>query len=268
MTLFKEKYGPVALVAGASEGLGAAWSKALAARGLDLVIIGRRAERLHTIAQELTNQFKVNVWPVSCDLGLPGATEQILQAIGDKPINCLVYNAASSYIGPFMDESSAMHNRIITSNITTPLNLVYRLAANMLQQRRGAVIFMASLAGFQGSGFLTTYASTKAFTRIFAESLWYEWKSKGVDVIACCAGATATPNYIQTKPGKISPLAPKPQQPEKVVEECLNRLGKTPSFISGTGNKVASFFMQHIFSRKKAITIMGDTTKKMYSIKG
>ncbi len=268
MTSFKEKYGPIALVAGASEGLGAAWSRALAARGLDLVIIGRRIEPLRAIAEGLINQYKVNVWPISCDLGLPDATGSVLQAIGDKPINCLVYNAAASYIGPFMDESSAMHDRIITANISTPLNLVYRLAANMLQQQRGAIIFMASLAGFQGSGFLATYSATKAFTRVFAESLWYEWKPKGVDVIACCAGATATPNYIQTNPGKISALAPKPQQPEKVVEECLNRLGKTPSFISGSGNKVASFFMQHIFSRKKAITIMGDTTKKMYSIKG
>jgi hypothetical protein len=137
----------------------------------------------------------------------------------------------------------------------------------MVERRKGGVVVMTSIAGFQGSGYLSTYAATKAFNRVLAEGLWYEWRPFGVDVIACCAGATATPNYINTKPGKASPLEPKPQQPEQVVEECLRRIGTTPSFISGTGNKLVSFLMQHIFSRKKAIETMGDGMKKMYSIK-
>jgi short-subunit dehydrogenase len=125
---------------------------------------------------------------------------------------------------------------------------------------------MSSLAGFQGSGYLSAYAASKAFNRILAESLWYEWKSKGVDVIACCAGATGTPNYFNTNPKPIGLLAPKVQRPEDVVEECLRKIGRTPSFVSGRSNKFASFLMRHIFSGKMAINIMGDTTKKMYGI--
>jgi hypothetical protein len=125
---------------------------------------------------------------------------------------------------------------------------------------------MSSLAGFRGSGFLATCAASKAFIRVLAESLWYEWKSKGVDVIACCAGATATPNYIRSMPGKTSFAAPQPQKPEAVVKECMRKLGKVPSFTSGSGNKLAAFLMQHIFSRKKAINIMGNSTRKMYRI--
>jgi short-subunit dehydrogenase len=124
---------------------------------------------------------------------------------------------------------------------------------------------MASLAGFQGSGFLSMYAATKAFNRVLAESLWYEWKEGGVDVIACCAGATSTLNFIETQPEKTSFLAPRVQKPREVAEECLERIGKQPSFIAGRGNRIASFFMQKIFSRQTAITIMGDTTRKMYS---
>ena len=127
---------------------------------------------------------------------------------------------------------------------------------------------MASIAGFQGSGYLSTYAATKAFNRVLAEGLWYEWKQKGVDVIACCAGATATPNYVNTNPGKASSLEPKPQLPEQVVEECLSKIGKVPSFISGTGNKLVTFLMQHIFSRKQAINMISDGMVKMYGIKG
>ncbi|HTS44317.1 MAG TPA: hypothetical protein VMH01_07960 [Puia sp.] len=88
-----------------------------------------------------------------------------------------------------------------------------------------------------------------------------------MDVIACCAGATTTPNYLRSALVKISFTAPRPQPREAVVKECLRKLGKTPSFISGRGNRLASFFMQYIFSRKKAINIMGSTTRKMYRIR-
>ena len=125
---------------------------------------------------------------------------------------------------------------------------------------------MASLAGFQGTPFIATYAATKAFNQILAESLWYEWKNRGIDVIACCAGATSSPNFLNTNPGKQNFFAPKVQTPEAVVAECFKRLGTTPSFITGRANKIASFFMQRMLPRKKAVTIMGDTTKKMYRL--
>ena len=101
---------------------------------------------------------------------------------------------------------------------------------------------------------------------VLAESLWYEWKDKGVDVMACCAGATATPNFIETKPEKTSFFAPKVQSPEAVVAECMQQLGKKPSLITGRGNKWASFIMQKLLPRKMAVNIMGDTTRKMYRL--
>jgi len=101
---------------------------------------------------------------------------------------------------------------------------------------------------------------------VLAESLWYEWKTLGVDVMACCAGATETPNFITSKPEKASLFAPKVQSPGQVASECLRKIGKQPSFISGRGNKLASFIMQKLLPRKLTITIMGDNTKKMYRI--
>jgi short-subunit dehydrogenase len=136
----------------------------------------------------------------------------------------------------------------------------------MLKKEKGAVIIMASLAGFQGSGFLAAYAASKAFNRVLAESLWYEWKDKGIDVIACCAGATSTPNYIKSNPEKTGFFAPRVQTPEEVVEECFKKLGKTPSFVSGFGNKIASFIMQRLMPRKMAVKIMSDTTRKIYRL--
>ena len=263
----KERYGPVALVAGASEGLGAAFAHALARQGLNLVIVARRKKNLETLAKVISSHYSVDVWPVYCDLKAPDATGQIRDVIGDMKINFLVYNAALSYIGPYLDNPVSEHIHIAEVNMLTPLKMLHHFGSRMMDEKRGGIVLMSSLAGNQGSGFLSTYAATKAFNRILAESLWYEWKARGVDVIGCCAGATLTPNYILSKPKKISRFAPKPQLPEEVVDECLLKIGKTPSFISGRANKIASFLMNQIFSLKRSINIMGDTTRKMYGIR-
>ncbi len=265
---FKEKYGNTALVAGASEGMGAAWADALAARGLDLVLIARRKEPLEATARQITKQYGVKVLPVTCDLADADATQQIIKAIGDMPIDFLVYNAALSYIGPYLATGLQTHENIAKVNMLTPMAMLHYFGGKMAERGKGGIVIMSSIAGFQGSGYLSTYAATKAFNRVLAEGLWYEWRPKGVDVIACCAGATATPNYVNTNPGKASPLEPKPQLPEQVVEECLQKIGTIPSFISGTGNKLVTFLMQHIFSRKKAVEMMGDGMRKMYGVKG
>ncbi|MDB5134380.1 MAG: hypothetical protein JWP37_983 [Mucilaginibacter sp.] len=264
---FKEKYGNTALVAGASEGMGAAYAQALAARGLDLVLIARRKEPLEAMAHKITEQFGVKVLHINCDLAAPDAMQQLIHAIGDRSIDFMVYNAAASYIGPYLATGLPTHMHIARVNMLTPLAMLHYFGGKMAERRKGGIVLMASIAGFQGSGYLSTYAATKAFNQVLAEGLWYEWKSKGVDVIACCAGATSTPNYIKTNPGKASSLEPKPQQPAQVVEECLRKIGTTPSFISGTGNKLVSFLMRHVFSRKKAVSMMGDSMRKMYGMR-
>jgi len=265
MTL-KEKYGNLALIAGASEGIGAAMSHYLASEGIDLVLVARRKEPLELFANLLSQKYKINTYCIVCDLTDSNATLTIKEALQGKEINLLVYNAALSYIGPFESNSMLQQQQIAYANMITPMNMLKIFGEPMLHKNKGAVIIMASLAGFQGSGFLAAYGATKAFNRVLAESIWYEWKSKGVDVIACCAGATSTPNFIKTKPEKANFFAPKVQSPEEVVDECFKKLGKQPSFISGTGNKIASFIMQRLLPRKMAITIMGDTTRKMYRL--
>jgi hypothetical protein len=262
----KEKYGKVALVAGASEGIGAAYAEHLAAAGMDLILVARRKEPLEQQAALLKAKYNIQADYICCDLAAVDAAQQLQQALNGKEVNVLVYNAALSYIGAFEQNNIEHHNQMAQANMVTPMNLVQIFGTAMLAKSKGAVILMASLAGFQGSGYLSVYAATKAFDRVLAESLWYEWKDKGVDVIACCAGATATPNFINTKPEKTSFFAPRVQSPEEVVKECFEQLGKQPSFVTGSANKLASFIMQKLMPRKMAINIMGDTTRKMYRL--
>jgi len=265
MTL-RQKYGNTALVAGASEGIGAAFATQLAKEGMDLVLIARRPEPLQLLADSLSDKFKVQIQCVSCDLSDINAVNHIEEALNGREINLMVYNAALSYIGPFIKNSSENHSLAARVNMITPLKLVHFFGEKMLAKGKGAIVLMTSLAGFQGSGFLTMYAATKAFNRILGESLWYEWKNSGVDIIACCAGATSTPGYINTQPEKTGIFTPRVLEPSEVAKECLKKLGKQPSFITGKSNRIASFIMQKIMPRKMAINIMGDTTRKMYRL--
>jgi short-subunit dehydrogenase len=265
MTL-KEKYGSLAFIAGASEGIGAAYARHLAAAGINLILLARRKEPLEKFAAELTDLYGIETICIQEDLADTNAADRITEQIKSYEINLFIYNAGNSYIGKFEEQSWQVHREIAVTNMITPLQLVHSIAPEMLKRGKGAIILMASLAGFQGTPFIATYAATKAFDQILAEGLWYEWKTRGIDVIACCAGATSSPNFLNTNPGKQHFLAPKVQTPEEVVTECFKRLGTTPSFITGRSNKIASFFMQRILSRKKSVTTMGETTKKMYRV--
>jgi hypothetical protein len=262
----KAKYGETALIAGASEGIGAAFAEGLAAQGFSLVLVARRMEPLQMLAGKLADTYKVSARCVACDLSDEGAAEQVIDALEGEVPGIFIYNAALSHIGSFIEHPLEGHCRAARVNMTTPMELIHRLGAMMLDRGRGAVILMSSMAGLQGSGYLATYAASKAFSRVLAESLWYEWKEKGVDIMACCAGATATPGYLNSGPAKAGIFAPAVMKPEEVVNECFIRLGRQPSFVSGRGNRLASFIMQRVLSRKKAVEIMGSNTRKMYGV--
>lgn len=262
----KQKYGTKALIAGASEGIGEAFARRLASEGIDLFLVARRREGLEKLAAELIRDFGVRVQCIPCDLSERDAIQQIKTVIQNHEIDILVCNAALSYIGPFEDSSKENNTKMAHTNMISPMDLTNEFGLPMLKRGRGAIVLLSSLAGMQGSGFLTVYSATKAFNRIFAESLWYEWKDRGVDVIACCAGATATPGYLNTNPAKTTLIGPEVQSPDAVVRECFDALGSKPSVTTGFGNRLASFFMHRIFPRKMAIQIISSTTKKMYRL--
>lgn len=264
--ILRERYGKTALVAGASEGIGAAFSRKLASEGFNLVLVARRVDPLVDLAEEIKTKYNVEVQTVSCDLSKIDAAQTLMDAVQNWEIDFFVYNAALSYIGAFEQNNPQHHQQIAITNMLSPLALVQSLGTKMVARKRGAVILMGSLAGLQGAGNLSTYSATKAFNVILGEGLWYEWKDIGVDVISCIAGATSSPNFVKTKPKKAGLIEPKVQTPEQVVKECFAQLGKQPRVITGRANRIASFFMHRLLPRKLAIKIMGDTTKKMYEL--
>ena len=255
-TQFKEKYGQYALVAGGSDGLGSAFAEAIARRGLNLVLIARQEDRLKAAAARLKEIYEIDVISIAADMADYENVKKLISTL-KVSIGLLVYNAAFAPIGLF-ENTSEDHLALSTAvNVKAPLLLTKLLSASMIQQKRGGIVLMSSLAGAQGSPNLAAYAATKSFNAILAEGLWKELKPHGIDVLACCAGAILTPGYQQaekTKPA-LGTL-----EANEVAEQTLNALGRGPIIIPGVINKIGRFILTRLLSRKAAIDIMSKNT--------
>jgi short-subunit dehydrogenase len=253
---FKEKYGPYALVAGGSDGLGFAFAEAAARRGLNLVLIARQAERLQAAAERLKAAYRVDVIAIAADMA---DYEHVAAQIRALPVSIglLIYNAAYAPIGLFEHAGEEQLSLAVDVNVKAPLLLTRLLTEPMIAQKRGGIVLMSSLAGGQGSPNIATYAATKSFNAILAEGLWKELKPHGIDVVACCAGAILTPGYRKAE--KTKP-APGTLEASEVAEQALNALGKGPIVIPGGVNKIGRFVLSRILSRKAAIEIMSKNT--------
>jgi len=253
---FWKKYGPYALVAGSSKGLGAAYAEALARRGLNLILLAREKKPLDELAEKLKEKYSIDIKPIPADLADFEKTKKMIDDL-KTPVNLLVYNAAFAPIGLFENTSEEHLSYAASVNVRTPLLLVKHLSASMIKDKRGGIILMSSLAGAQGSPKLAAYAATKSFNAVLAEGLWKELKPHGISVTGCCAGAILTPGYQQAEKTKPAPGA---MTAEDVAEQTIKALGKNPIFIPGGLNKFARFILTRLLSRKAAIEIMSKNT--------
>ena len=249
---FLERYGKVAIVAGASEGLGAAFAEAVARRGLDLVLIARRADLLSELAVRLRAEHNVAVTTIATDLAKPTFVEQLQAATRDLEVGLAIYNAAKSMTGPLLDSSLEDALSVVDVNVAGPIRFVHATVPAMRARRRGGLVLMSSLAGFQGGPQLAAYAASKAFNVVLGESLWGELLGEGVDVLTSCAGAIRTPNYAKASAAE----APGMLDASVVAELTLDALGHGPIFVPGAVNKLALFFLRRVMSTRGAVATM------------
>ncbi|CAN5420130.1 SDR family NAD(P)-dependent oxidoreductase [soil metagenome] len=255
-TRFKETYGPYAVVAGGSYGLGAAFAEAIARRGMNVVLLARHEDRLNATAARLKETYDVDVVAVAADMA---DYESVKERLGnlEVAIGLLVYDAAYAPIGRFEDVTEDQLARAAAVNVRAPLLLAKLLSAPMIKRGHGGIVLMSSLAGSQGSPNIAAYAATKAFNTILAEGLWSELKPRGVDVLACTAGAILTPGYRHAESAKPAPGA---LEADEVAERTLNALGKGPLVVPGATNKVGRFVLTRLLSRRAAIAVMSKNT--------
>ncbi len=262
---FRTRYGPWAVIAGASEGLGAAFGRSTAARSCNLVVAARREEPLKALASELRANYGVEVRPLPLDCSEPGAIEQIDEATRNLDVGLLIYNAAFSNIGLFLEREKADHERLIRTNCLGPARFAHYFGRRMRSRERSGIILMSSMSGFQGSPWVAHYAASKAYNMVLAQGLWYELRQDGIDVVASCPGPTDTPGWRDNLGGKAVKSFPPVADPEKVAEETLNGLGKKVIVIPGGINKVASFLMRKLMPLRTAIRTIAKSTGGMYA---
>ena len=163
MTAWPERFGPWALVTGASDGIGRAIAQDLARRGLSLVLVARRRERLEALADELRREFRVAVRVHPADLGERAAVARLLDEVGDLEIGLLASCAGFGSSGPFLATDPAAELDMVEVNCTASLHLARVLGATMAGRGRGGILLMGSIVAFQGVPHAATYAATKAF---------------------------------------------------------------------------------------------------------
>jgi uncharacterized protein len=260
---FSDRYGRWAVVAGGSEGLGEAFARALAARGMDLVLVARRPPPLEDLAGALRRERGVEVRTLPLDLATAGGAAALLAETEALDVGLLVCSAALSPIAPFLDLAPDALERMLDLNCRSVTVLAHAFGRRLAARGRGGIVVLSSLAGLQGSALVAHYAATKAYGRVLAEGLWAELRPRGVDVVACCVGPVRTPTFERTRPAPPR-LLPLVLEPEPVVAAALAALGRRPVVIAGWLNRLAAFLTQRVLSRRAAVRWVSAGTRALY----
>jgi uncharacterized protein len=184
----------IALVTGASSGIGEALSTRLAANGHPLVLVARDRGRLARVAHELEQAHHAEVEVLAADLRVPDqlATVEARVAAGERPVEILINNAGHGSRGPFGELDLAAESGQIALNVTAVVRLTHAALAAMVPRRTGAILNVSSAAGFQPAPRNAVYAATKAFVTSFTEAIHEEVVGQGVKVSCLCPGFTKT----------------------------------------------------------------------------
>jgi short-subunit dehydrogenase len=200
----KARYGGWALVAGASEGLGAAFARESAHLGFDVVLLARRAGALEETAASIRSEYGVATRCIVADLAQDDIVDVVAAQTADLDVGVVIYNAAAELYGPFLTLDAASHRTNLAVNCFTPTVLAEHFGARMRDRGRGAIAIVSSLAALQGVRYLITYGASKAYELILAEGLWDELGDHGVDVLAYVVGATASATWHGAAEGALT----------------------------------------------------------------
>jgi short-subunit dehydrogenase len=255
---FADRYGPWALVAGASDGVGAAFAEALAERGVNVVLLARREEVLSHVAADIEQRTGVQTRVLTVDLTSDTASASVFDATRDIEIGTLVYCAgADPDFKPFLAQPVANAEAMLRRNCLMPMQLSHHFAQAMVARGRGAIVILGSGAGFAGGPNMVAYSATKAFDMVFAEALWTELHDKGIDVLGLILSKTDTPalRRLEHGRGRLASVDDRPEDTasvEDVITEAFDNLTNGPTWIVGENMRAAAQMMGSV-SRNDAV---------------
>jgi short-subunit dehydrogenase len=230
---FAKRYGPWAIVAGASEGVGRELARSIAANGVNTILIARREGPLAELAEQIRAETGAECVPASIDLATPQAFDRILATVGSREVGLYVSNAGADPNGShFLDRKIEAWVELVDCNVRTMLRCCHHFGALMRERRRGGLLLVGSGAGLGGGPFMATYSGVKAFERCFGESLWAELRPFGVDVLCLVLGMTDTPALRRLLADKGQPLPSRLASAARVAQVGLARLPLGPVYDS------------------------------------
>ncbi|PTU32491.1 SDR family NAD(P)-dependent oxidoreductase [Stenotrophobium rhamnosiphilum] len=265
---FAEQYGPWAIVAGASDGVGRAFAETLASRGLNVVLLARRRETLNDVSSSIERQYKVQTRVIAMDLATTDAAARLMAEVNDLEIGFFVYCAgADSNFKPFLSSPLEVAESMLHRNCNVLMQLSHHLCGPMATRGRGATVILGSGAGFSGTQNMVAYAATKAFDMVFAEALWCELKPKGVNVLGLILGETDTPSLRKLRYERgLSKSTDEPvkgaETPQYVVDDALAHLEKGPIRLANKMMRVGLRFL-YPFSRNFVVGLMAKASEKI-----
>ena len=224
MTDFADRYGPWAVVAGASEGVGSCVARELGERGVNVLLVARRQAALDEVAATVRTQTRTAV----LDLSALGAHEALAGVTDGIDVGLLVYNAgADPNASRFLDQPLATWQELVQRNVNTVLGACHHFGSRLVQRGNGGIVLVTSGAAWAGGDYLAAYGGSKAFDLVFGEALWAELRPRGVDVLSMVLGATDTPAFRRVLNGREFPDM---ADPDDVAREMLDHLSDGPTY--------------------------------------
>jgi len=187
---FRARYGPAALVTGASSGIGRAFAEELAARGFDLLVVARRVHRLEDLARSLASQYGTRTEICETDLSERSAAQRILAAGAALDIGLVVSNAGFGMKGEHAANDPEAMTDMLMVNCNMPMQLAHGFIPRLRKRGKGGIIFTSSIEALMGCPYSTAYSASKALVNALGEGLWAELQPEGIDVLTLCPGAT------------------------------------------------------------------------------
>lgn len=255
-----------ALVTGASSGIGAEFSRLLAAKGYSLFITARREDRLNQLKEEIQNQHAIQVHVIPLDLSQPGAAQILFNKVQvtKKQISVLINNAGFGMYGPFLQSDEQKMNQMIQLNAVALMELSYLFAKPMADHGHGHILQVSSIGAFQPCPYFAAYAATKAFVLSLGEALYHELKPKGIVVCSLYPGLTRSEFFdaMGSEPKGFSRFLE--MTPRQVAQQGLKALFKKRSGVTtGFLNRINAFFIKFT-PRKWAAGIVGLFMRKTF----
>ncbi|MEM9291088.1 MAG: SDR family oxidoreductase [Acidobacteriota bacterium] len=256
---FTARYGPWAVITGASDGIGREIARSAAARGSNVVLVARRQDRLEALAQELQSTHDVEARVIAVDLTETSGVERVLRETGGLDVGLLAAGAGFGTSGPFVDVPLEDERTMLELNCGAVLSLTHHFARRFVDRGRGGIVLLSSIVAFQGVPRAAHYAATKAWVQTLAEGLRRELAPSGVDVVASAPGPVAS-GFAERANMQIGAAL----KPELVGAATLDALGRSTTVRPGWLSKLLGYSLATLprFGRTLVMSaVMGGMTK-------